>query len=287
MNGRVAITGADGFVGASLERLLTERGRAVARLVRRPSRSGDVPFRLGDAPDPGSLAGVDALVHCAYDFRPREWDELARVNVRGSERLFAAARAAGVRRLVFVSSVSAFETCVSTYGRGKLVVEEAALKSGGAVVRPGLVWDASGRGMFGALARLSALPVLPVFDGGRQPLVLVHADDLARALADAVDAKDAERLPVLAAHPRALAFREILERLAAARARTPRFVSAPGALGLAGLRTLEALGVPLRFRRDSLLSLLNPDPAPDFSAAERLGWEFRDFRDARPEDVPR
>lgn len=276
---KVAVTGANGYVGGALAARLRADGHEVLRLVRRPEGPADAAFSLGGDVDPGLLRGVDALVHAAYDFRARGEAAVFRANVDGSARLFDAAARAFVKRLVFVSSVSAFPGCASVYGRGKLAVEKRARESGGTVVRPGLVWDASGRGMYGSLRRLAGLPLLPVFDGGVQPLVLVHADDLARALAAALTwPEDARSAPVIAAHPEPVSFHEILARLAAARGKRLRAFSVPGALGLAGLRALEALGLPLRFRSDSLVSLLNPDPAMDFRPARRLGLEFRPFK---------
>lgn len=283
MSGLVAVTGAGGFLGARLVARLRADGRPVRRLVRRPEGPDDAAFALGEPVAADALRGVDALIHCAHDFSARGAD-LRRLNVDGSLRLFDAARAAGARRLVFVSSVSAFDGCASQYGKAKLEVEAAARARGAAVVRPGLCWGVPGKGTFGALARLTALPVLPVFDGGRQPFVLAHADDVAAALAAAADAP-VPAAPVLAAHPRLVAFRDLLAEIAARRGRTLRTVSLPGALGLAGLRTLEALGLTPPFRSDSLLSLLRPDPDPVRSAPASYGTPFRDLSAAVPGEV--
>lgn len=284
MSLRVGLAGADGFIGARVEARLRSDGREVVRLVRRP-RPGDVPFRLGEPLEPARLRGLDALIHCAHDFTARGAEAEIRVNARGAQTLLTAARDAGVRRLVLVSSVSAFPGCASDYGRGKLAAEDFARRLGAAVVRPGLTWGVPGRGTFGALCRLTTLPLLPVFDGGRQPFVLSHADDVAATLSAALDWKDSElSAPVIAANPRLVAFRDLLDAIAAKNGRSLRMVSLPGALGLAGLRTLEALGLRPGFRSDSLVTLLNPDPAPDFSATRRLGLQFRDFADAKAGD---
>ncbi len=281
MSLRVGLTGADGFIGARVEARLRADGREVVRLVRRP-RGGDVPYRLGEPVDPARLRGLDALIHCAHDFSVRGEDDEIRVNARGAQTLLTAARDAGARRLVLVSSVSAFPGCASRYGRGKLAAEEFARRLGAAVVRPGLTWGVPGRGTFGALCRLTSLPLLPVFDGGGQPFVLSHVDDVAAALSAALDWKEADlAAPVVAANPRLVPFRGLLAEISAKQGRSVRTASVPGWLALAGLRTLEAVGLRPGFRSDSLVSLLHPDPAPDFSAAARLGLRFRDFADAK------
>lgn len=114
MNGIVAVTGANGFVGGALCRALRERHVAVRALTRSTS-SGDAVRAVGDlGPDThwgDSLAGVDCVVHCAArvhmldDTDPDPMLAYRRVNVEGSRSLALAAAAAGVRRLVFVSSL--------------------------------------------------------------------------------------------------------------------------------------------------------------------------------------
>src|SRR5215469_281264 len=123
-----AITGASGYVGARLAASLRARGARVLELnrsgrARRPDNEA-AAYSLGDEPAPETLAGMDALIHCAYDFGAHSRGEVWRSNVEGSLRLFAAARTAGVRRMLFVSTVSAYEGCRSLYGQAKLAVEQ-------------------------------------------------------------------------------------------------------------------------------------------------------------------
>jgi len=275
-----ALTGATGYIGSHCERRLRQLGFSVLRLVRHRATEDDVCFRLGEPLDPKFLRGVDSLIHCAYDFGAKSWEEVQRINVRGSESLLRSAQAAGVRRLVFISSVSAFEGCASLYGQGKLMVERLAAFLGAIVLRPGLVYGEPGRGMFGALSRLSRLRVLPVFDGGRQPMALVHIEDLTQTMVQSLrwDAL-AVGGPVTLAHPKPVAFLDILQTIASKKSLRLKTLSIPGWMGLSVLRLAEAGGLPLRFRSDSLLSLLQPNPNLDFSSAEKLGLKFRCFLD--------
>lgn len=114
MTGIIAVTGANGFVGGALCRLLRERRVAVRSLTRSTS-SGEAVRAVGDLGPMtawgDSLAGVDCVVHCAArvhmvnDTEPDPLQAFRRVNVEGSRSLALAASAAGVRRLVFVSSL--------------------------------------------------------------------------------------------------------------------------------------------------------------------------------------
>ena len=273
----VAVTGAGGLVGRRVCAELAAAGHSVRRLTRTPSGPDDRRFVLGDEITPGTLDGCGALIHAAHDFTVLGWDAMMKVNVEGSFKLLAAATAAKVGRVVFVSTVSAFKGCRSDYGRGKLLVEELVLRTGGIVVRPGLVYGGAG-GFYGALSKMTASPVLPVFDDGLQVLQLVHNDEVARDLVAALTWDPAVAAgPVTLANPEPVTFVRLLRSLARARGKDLRTVSVPSGLALAGLRTLEALRLPLRFRSDSLVSLLNSNPSYDYTAHKRLGVSYRPY----------
>ncbi len=178
-----AVTGASGYVGSRVARRLAGAGWQIRALARTPAQGCDwaqVRFVLGEEVQPAALAGVDALVHVAYDFAPTRWREIWAVNVEGSRRLLAAARTAGVQRIVVMSTTAAFPGSSSRYGRAKLEIELAALEAGAAAIRPGLVWGPQGAAMFGALQRaLARLPVVPQPVPPGLVLNLVHEDDLA------------------------------------------------------------------------------------------------------------
>src|SRR6516162_1930313 len=120
---RCAVTGANGYVGSRIAGYFEARDWTVFALTRgrKPSASSSqvhVPFQLESRTDPQIFRENDirAVIHCAYDFRPVGWKEIYRVNVEGSTRLFRAAKDAGVDRIIFISSISAFDGCSSLYG---------------------------------------------------------------------------------------------------------------------------------------------------------------------------
>ena len=117
---RVLVTGATGFVGANVTRVLIEQGHNVSALVR-PTSDRVALAGLSVAPIVGSLTDhqsleravqdVEVLFHVAADYRfwvpdPQTMHD---VNVEGTLRLLEAAATAGVRRIVYTSSAVAVQ----------------------------------------------------------------------------------------------------------------------------------------------------------------------------------
>jgi len=115
------VTGATGFVGCHVARLLASRGDLVRVLVRKSSRRENLAglpaesteVVTGDLTDPASLReamrGCARLYHVAADYRlwAKDPGELYRANVDGTRALLQAARDAGVERVVYTSTVGA------------------------------------------------------------------------------------------------------------------------------------------------------------------------------------
>jgi len=276
---KVGVTGPGGYVGSHLAQCLKARGHTVAPLSRNRG------FHLGKPIPPEMISGLDALIHAAYDFTARTTEEMERLNVKGSIALFESAAAAGVGRLVFISSMAAFPTCRSDYGRGKLEVESQVLRLGGYVVRPGTIYGGQSGGVFRTLSTLVArLPVIPIPKTGRQVLHLVHIDDVS-VLAEQLlrtDLPAGSRL-VHAACPEPVPLRDLLTQMACTLGRRRVLLPVPTTLLMSILWIGEAmLGSKSPVRSDSLLSLLNSNPAPDFALPPPLaGVEFRSFRASR------
>ena len=280
------ITGARGYLGGCVAATFQAAGWRVVELVRKPSaeavRAGRaVDFALDRELAPGQLRGADALVHCAYDFSGRSWADIERTNVAGSRRLLAAARADGVKATVFISTMSAFAGCRSLYGRAKLAIERDA-PSGTLILRPGLIHGDTPRGMFGNLvAQVKKSRRVPIFGDGGQVLYLTHQADLCRTIHDfCTRGAPAGPDPVIAAHDQGWTFRQILEEIARARGKRIGFLPLPWHLVWLGIKTFETIGVPLSFRSDSLVSLMNQDLQPSFAATHAAGFVFRPFNAA-------
>ena len=149
----ILITGATGFVGNHVARALLKRGEAVRLLVRKTSNLSwlsDLKYEtaVGDLRDRASLdaavKGCSMLFHVAADYRFDVSDptDVYRSNVEGTRQLLEAAGSAGVKRIVYTSTVGciglikggngneetpvSLEMMVGTYKRTKFQAEQAA-----------------------------------------------------------------------------------------------------------------------------------------------------------------
>jgi nucleoside-diphosphate-sugar epimerase len=275
-----AVTGSNGYVGTCLKNHFAARGWKILELTRRPNPgTNGFAFQLGAEISPTVLAGVEALVHSAYDFKPLRWEEINSVNVAGTAKLFQAARAAGVKKIVCISTLSAYDGCRSLYGRAKLEIEKIALAHGALVIRPGLVYGTGPGGMFGKLTtQVRQSSIIPLIGDGSQKQFLVNQEDLSAFIGRYL-AGEVEIPPriLTAANAQPCSFKQLLLEIARGLDKKVSFVPLPWRLVWAGLKTAELCGLKLNFRSDSLVSLIYPNPQPDFSANAKVGLVCRPF----------
>ena len=182
----LAITGATGFVGSAVLAEALAQGHQVRALARRdqPPRAG-VEWVRGDLGDTAALAalvaGADAVIHVAGLTNTPDPAEFDVANVTGTANVLAAMTGAGVRRLVFVSSLSARKPDLSVYGASKAKAETLVEASGldWTTVRPPAVYGPRDIDMLD-LFRAARWGVVPLPPGGATSII--HADDLASLL---------------------------------------------------------------------------------------------------------
>jgi nucleoside-diphosphate-sugar epimerase len=273
-----AITGSNGYVGGCVRNYFAAHGWEILELTRLPKLSSrGIQFKLGSEISASALAGVEALVHCAYDFKPLTMDEIRAVNVAGTEKLFRAARAAGVKKIICISTISAFDGCRSLYGKAKLEIEKIALNHGALVIRPGLVYGEGSGGMFGKLtAQVRKSSVIPLIGDGAQIQFLVHQEDLC-AFIEKVAAGKIIIAPLVftAANAQPWPLKKLLLEIARRQNKKIKFIPLPWRLVWLGIKSAEVCGLKLNFRSDSLVSLMHQNPAPDFSANAEVGLACR------------
>ncbi len=152
------VTGATGFLGSHVARVLSEQGANLRLLVRPTSNlrnlSGlNAETAIGDLRDRVSLdkamSGCDTVFHVAADYRlwVRDPNEMYQSNVEGTRALLEAARKNGIRRIVYTSSVAtmgftedgtpadeespvSLANMIGHYKRSKFMAEQVAMEAG-------------------------------------------------------------------------------------------------------------------------------------------------------------
>ncbi|MDP9274002.1 MAG: complex I NDUFA9 subunit family protein [Chloroflexota bacterium] len=197
---RVAVTGANGFVGRHVVAQLLLREHDVRALIsERPgaekelpnSEGGNLEVRRADVRKPESLRGafenIDAVVHTVAVPTERR-QKFAEVNVAGVAHVVAEAQRAGVRRIVHMGALGADPVSPYPYlrskGRGEALVTGSGIAH--VVLQPSLLFG-EGDDFFPRLAFSLMFPVVPVPGDGKARFQPLHVDDIARALVAAVE----------------------------------------------------------------------------------------------------
>ncbi len=219
---RVLLTGVSGFVGDALVPLLREEGHDLVGFARDPARvRARLPVVRGDAVSgeglPEALEGVDVayfLVHSMEGAGAAGFEDRER---RAAERFVAAARAAGVRRVVYLGGLLPAEAALSRHLRSRLEVEEVLLAGlpEAVALRASIVIGARSRSFRFLVRLVERAPVLPLPAWRRHRTRPVDARDvLAMLAASASTPHAAGGLSLDVAGPDLVSYAELVERLA-------------------------------------------------------------------------
>lgn len=185
------MTGATGTLGKPLLQRLLGSGEQVRCFVREPRRLGpsrvQVQIALGDLRERGGLdramRGVDTVIHLAATTRDQGRATIEELNGVATLRLLSAAKRAGVRRFVYVSSFGASQISPSRFIRTQALAAEAVKHSGleAVIFEAGIIY-APDDPWITLMRELAKLPVMPVIGNGKAAFQPIWAEDAADAI---------------------------------------------------------------------------------------------------------
>lgn len=225
MTSTVAVVGATGFVGRHIVPRLADAGHHVRAISRRGTKRPDWPGSVepvrGDVETGAglreALSGADVVVHLVAIPRESGGRSFENVNVRGVERVLDAMRAAGVSRIVHLSALGVTAEpryeYLSSKWRGEQLVREAEF--GWVVFRPSLLFG-RGDGFFNLIKTTLTWwspGVVAIPGDGRAAFQPLSVDDLATAVAMAIDEPSRDGSVYELGGPDRVTYREIVERV--------------------------------------------------------------------------
>lgn len=245
---RIVVIGATGRTGQRVVARLCDRGHAVAAVGLTAAKLAALDPRAAphradlSGPDDGSLAALlapaDVVVSCAH--------------ARYTDAILAVTAPAGPR-LVLMGSVRRYLRIPDRDGSEIAAAEAALLAAGrrGVMLHASMIYGAPDDGNVSRVLRLLArwprgLPVvLPLPDGGRRLVQPIHVDDVAAAVAAAVERPEADGPPLVLAGPEPFAYRALVGACAAALGRRALVLPVPVAALARVAAACERIGLRL------------------------------------------
>jgi uncharacterized protein YbjT (DUF2867 family) len=289
----ILVTGGTGFVGSHVLRRLAQtepRGslRALVRNHAKASLPEGVVVVEGDVTKPESLpaavSGVDVIIHAAAitgDRKEPYRGAYDRINRVGTENLMAAAKNAGVKRLVVMSGLGCRPAPAGTYMATRWGMEEAVRASGipFVILQPSVLFGA-GAPFVSALAGLARVfPVLPLVGGGRTRFQPLWIDDLVTCVVASQSSGEPAGRALSLGGSEWVTFKEVLQTICRAMSIHRLLVPLPMPIARIQASLMTAV-LPKPPLTPAALELFGFDNATDIDAVDRaFGFHPRGFRE--------
>lgn len=183
-DGKILLTGASGFLGQALLASLIKSGQRISCVGRRrPDYNDDLcdwrmmDFERGVSDD--IMAGVSTVIHLAASLGDHSRRNMEKINVETTRDLLEAARRAGIKKFIYISSIAA-KNGQSVYATTKRSAEEMVKKSGlnYVILRPTLIFSSLSDKLISKLIFLVRFGIVPIIGNGQNKFQPIFRDDL-------------------------------------------------------------------------------------------------------------
>jgi len=291
----IVVTGADGFVGRHIIARLAAEGERPRAMVRGPERArrvlpaNGVELAQGDTTRPETLDavldGVETVIHCAFIVANRKQGpgvNYYATNVRGTRNLVAAAKRAGVRRIVVMGGLGTKPSHRDAYLQGRYEADEAVRQSGLAwsILGPSVQFGPGSPFIVGLADLIRSMPVVPMIGSGGRKFQPIWVEDVVTCALKMV--REPERYDGRAIEvggPEVITYAQLLDLLM--RAMHTKKLKVPGPVPFARIGAgLMELALPAPPITRAAIGLFAFDNVTDRDAVERdFGFQPMSLRD--------
>jgi nucleoside-diphosphate-sugar epimerase len=284
-NPTIAITGANGFVGKTLTNYFKRQGWQVVALVRNPDKYSlkgvqAAAYDLAKPLDAKSLKGVDYVVHAAYVKQDRQHPDAFETNIEAAKSLVAAARQQKVKKCLFMSSMSAHDEAISAYGKQKLAIEKIFDGKDCVSIRSGLIIGNGGL-VKQMVDFMRSKHVVPLIDGGKQPLQIISVNDLAMVI-DRLLLSNLSGVYTIAT-PQVYSYKQLYQTISRQLNIKVLFVPVPFFLLMGIIRFVNFLHMPIAINPDNALGLKQLRAADTAGDLKKVGAQLKSLEAALAE----
>jgi NADH dehydrogenase len=293
----ILVAGGTGFVGAGIVRELARRGARLSVLSRSAERVRsrfpglDIESREADVRDAAALTSafrdVETVIGCVQFpnspiENPSKGHTFEDVDARGTENLVAAAKAADVKRYVYLSGAGVAADAEYHWFRAKWRAETAVRGSGltYTILRPSWIYGPEDKALNRFLGMSRFLPFVPLIGNpGSQRVQPVFIDDVGRAVAEVLAHPTADNQVLELGGPEVMTMQEVVQTALDVSGRRRMLLSAPKPVMKAAARLLQfAPGRPLT---PDAVEFITMDALADPTRAEHvLGIRMTPVREA-------
>lgn len=211
----IVITGANGFIGFALVNYFSQKEYEVSALVRKiPSNKIlNVDYRLYNLEfnsDFDFLTSNSIVIHCAYSKKEKRINGQD-CNEFASEHLLNEAHKYSIQKCIFISSLSVVSNSDSYYAQQKSKLESLFNHANSLIIRPSFVIGNKGL-FYKTILNLKKIKILPLINGGNQPIYFVGITDLVKYITDCIE-KDASGIHTVS-NPKPISYRQFYLKVA-------------------------------------------------------------------------
>ena len=281
----VTVFGGTGFLGRRVVRHLRKHGFSIRVASRHPSRGHEL-FGLDDSQFQSveanihddrsvadALAGAHGAVNAVSLYIERGQETFHSVHVEAAQRLAAQARRAGVERLAHVSGIGSDANSPSLYvrkrGEGEIVVRDAFADA--ALIRPAVMFGPDDAFLTKILKLLGHFPIYPMFGRGLTRLQPAYVEDVAEAIARALQRTEMHEIAFECGGPRVYTYEELLRTIAYEAKLKPMLIPIPFAAWHVLAWCAEMLPSPPITRNQVELMQVDNVPSPEMPGFGELG----------------